>query len=263
MIGWGEARWLMAHHIVACGISRAGSGFAFARRVSQQGVVMACLGGEGRAVVGGRALRFARGSVYRMPANEWAAYWAERTPWTVLWICYAERPPRAPLVVGPTALIDGDGTRLSAYIDALIAESSGAREPSALGHITAMVDLEARRLIGADSGPDDLAPLWRAVEAEPSRDWRLGDLARLANLGEESLRLACQRRTGRSPMAHVAYLRMQRAAVLLADPAATVVRVAEQVGYDNAFAFSTSFKRWMGMAPAVYQGRRKGGLVIG
>jgi AraC-like DNA-binding protein len=258
MTGWGEARWMMAYHIIAVGISRTGPGFAFARRPQQLGVVMACLGGEGRAVVDGRARRFARGDVYRMPADTWHCYWAERTPWTVVWVCYAERRPRVPVVQGEPAVLAGDGTRLAAHVDALVAEVGGRRDQDALGHLAPLIDLEARRLIGAGRGPDDLAAVWRAVEGDPTREWRLGDLARLAGIGAESLRLACQRSTGRSPMAHLAYLRMQRAARLLADPAATVVRVAEQVGYGNAFSFSTAFKHWMGMPPAVYQGRRRG-----
>jgi AraC-like DNA-binding protein len=263
-LGWTEARWLMAHHIVAVGISRARRGFRFANRAGKMATVMACVSGSGWAAVDGGARPFGRGQVYRMPAYAWQAYWAERAPWTVAWVCIAEDPARTPAVPGPTAtVVDGDGSTLVGLLEALRAEAGGARDHAALGHLCALVDLAARRLAGSGRRDDGLDGVWRAVEADPARPWRLGDLARLAGCGVESLRVACAQRTGRSPMAQVTYLRMRRAAILLADPQATVAGVAESVGYGNAFAFSTAFKRWMNMAPAIYQGRRSGAFTVG
>jgi AraC-like DNA-binding protein len=50
--------------------------------------------------------------------------------------------------------------------------------------------------------------------------------------------------------------RMQLAARLLGDDAATVAAVAERVGYDSEAAFSRAFKRAAGVPPASW--RRRG-----
>ena len=248
-IGWNSVRHLMSRHIVSVGMSHAGRGFAFARRTERLSVVMACLGGSGRATVNGQAVPFASGQVYRMPAQTWQAYWVVASPWDLLWICYAEDPARPSAVGGEPAVSPGDATILAGHAFALKAETEHERSHSVYGHLAELIDIGAKRLVGA-AKEDPLAALWSQVEADIAREWTLGDLARLAGRGEESLRLECLKATGYSPMAQVAALRIRRAAVLLAQEGATVTQVAEQVGYANPFAFSTSFKRWMNMSPA-------------
>jgi AraC-like DNA-binding protein len=54
-------------------------------------------------------------------------------------------------------------------------------------------------------------------------------------------------------MRQVAQLRMPHAAVLLASESYSVEEIAHQVGYENAFAFSTAFKRIMGASPSSYR----------
>jgi AraC-like DNA-binding protein len=54
-------------------------------------------------------------------------------------------------------------------------------------------------------------------------------------------------------MKQVAMLRMRHAAVLLAHDAYSVEAVAGRVGYDNPYAFSTAFKRYMGVPPSRYR----------
>ena len=72
----------------------------------------------------------------------------------------------------------------------------------------------------------------------------------------ENLRRLCQRETGRGPMHHLTQLRMQRAAMLLESTAHKIEKIARTVGYANAFAFSTAFKRHMGVSPAAFRVRR-------
>ncbi len=53
-------------------------------------------------------------------------------------------------------------------------------------------------------------------------------------------------------MAHLTWLRMKRAALLLERTDQKISSIAEDVGYQNAFAFSTAFKRVMGTAPHTF-----------
>jgi AraC-like DNA-binding protein len=52
---------------------------------------------------------------------------------------------------------------------------------------------------------------------------------------------------------------MRHAASLLASDFYTIETVAQKVGYDNPFAFSTAFKRVMGVSPSAYRNEQRGG----
>jgi len=261
-LAWSQCRWLMSHHIISVGISVAGPGFAFSRVPPSTAVVMACTAGSGVALTADGFREVTPGSVYCMPAGTRQAYAARTTPWRVTWICYLESDQRPSAVPGPPAAHRGDAKGLETLVLALLGEVHGAADPAMLGHYAALVDLHARRLATA-VGRDPLRAVWAAVEADLARPWRLGDLARLAGMGVEALRLASLASTRHSPMQHLTHLRMHRAALDLAGGDALVGAIALRVGYDNAFAFSTAFKRCLGMAPAVYRGHRRGHIAVG
>lgn len=52
------------------------------------------------------------------------------------------------------------------------------------------------------------------------------------------------------------WLRMRRAAELLQTTDAKIEAIAREVGYQNPFVFSTTFKRCLGWSPSEYPGRR-------
>ena len=51
----------------------------------------------------------------------------------------------------------------------------------------------------------------------------------------------------------VTWLRLQRATTLLGAARGSIGDIAAAVGYDNAFAFSTAFKRLHGLPPSVWR----------
>jgi AraC-like DNA-binding protein len=104
--------------------------------------------------------------------------------------------------------------------------------------------------------PDQLRVLWERVESRLAEPWTLEKLAQEAGYSREHLRRLCHRQLGRSPMHQVTYLRMRRAAELLATTELTVEAVAHQVGYHNPFVFSNAFTRWIGWRPSEYRRQR-------
>jgi AraC-like DNA-binding protein len=50
---------------------------------------------------------------------------------------------------------------------------------------------------------------------------------------------------------------MRRAAELLVEGASKIESIATQVGYQNPYVFSATFKRVMGWSPSEYPTRRK------
>jgi AraC-like DNA-binding protein len=74
-------------------------------------------------------------------------------------------------------------------------------------------------------------------------------MAGCAGMSQESLRRLCLRQVGRPPLSHLTRLRMNTAVDMLCHTPEKVASVAARMGYGDAFAFSTAFKRVMGMSP--------------
>jgi transcriptional regulator GlxA family with amidase domain len=135
----------------------------------------------------------------------------------------------------------------------------GVAEPALLHQWAHLAHAYAQRILEPDTagGADSrLRALWERVDAHLPHPWTVDELAHAAGTSGEHLRRLCRSQIGRSPMRHVAFLRMRRAAALLSTQSYTVEAVAQQVGYENPFAFSTAFKRHFGLSPSDYRGER-------
>jgi len=94
-----------------------------------------------------------------------------------------------------------------------------------------------------------VGPALRAMHDAPDRPWTLATLAREAGVSRTTLATRFTRLVGTPPLTYLTDWRMTLAADLLADTTATVAAVARQVGYADAFGFSTAFKRSHGISP--------------
>ena len=101
--------------------------------------------------------------------------------------------------------------------------------------------------------------LWEKAAGSLDQDWTLDKLALEARCCGDALRRRCQQQLGRSPMQHLTYLRLRRAAELLITTDHKVEYIASQVGYNDAFAFSAMFKKWTGCPPKEFREQRKPG----
>lgn len=85
--------------------------------------------------------------------------------------------------------------------------------------------------------------------------WTVGTLARSVNVSRASLAERFRAGVGRPPMEYLTRWRLTVAADLLLDPGRSIASVAREVGYENAFAFSTAFKRHTGATPSDFRRR--------
>ena len=232
--------------VTLCGLSEARHGFSFVRQGWGSTQILICVGGAGEVLVDGRWQPCGPGMAYLTPPDALHAY---RCPkggaWQIAWAIY--NPTRPPIIGPQPRLAAADGDGLHAAIHGLHREAVGPAGPAELTAWAGLVDLLARR---ATEGEDRLAALWRAVSDDPARPWSLPGLAKLAGVGPERLRRLCVARTGHPPMEEVTRLRMRHAALLLAGGRLSVSAVATAVGYANAFAFSTAFRRNHGEPPS-------------
>lgn len=96
----------------------------------------------------------------------------------------------------------------------------------------------------------------QCMHTEPAAPWTVENLARAINTSRASLAARFRSGVGEPPMSYLARWRLTVAGDLLHSEDATVAEVARRVGYTNAFAFSTAFKRQVGATPSEFRRRR-------
>ena len=122
-----------------------------------------------------------------------------------------------------------------------------------MNHWVELIEMLIGRVLQPYRSDDRLWHLWAEVDADVARPWTLEDLGRVACLSGEHLRRLTRKQFGRSPMEHVTWLRMRKAAALLASTPHKIETIGRAVGYENPFAFSTAFKRCTGKSPSEYR----------
>ncbi|WNI21263.1 AraC family transcriptional regulator [Streptomyces sp. ITFR-16] len=168
-----------------------------------------------------------------------------------------------PLVVLPA------GTRSSALTD-LLGHEIARDEPGQSVVLDRLLDLlliDALRTWFSRPGAE--APAWyramgdpvvgkalRLLQNDPAHPWTVAALAAGTGVSRAGLARRFTELVGEPPMAYLTGWRLAVAADLLRETDATVEAVARKVGYSQAFAFSTAFKRVRGVSPQEY---RRGG----
>lgn len=248
---------LSEHGLRLVGRSIARHGFRFVRPRPTFGQVLACVAGEGRVLVDGQWRSCGAGEAYVTPPGRPHAYEAVRGKrWELAWALLAHTP-RSPLAhVESPRLERCDTAALRAAIVGLYGECAGPADLSLMRQWAGLVFMQARRVAAPGDTTSRLAPLWEAVDADLARAWNVARLAELAGVSGEHLRRLCVDQHGCSPMRYVARLRLHRAAAFLATTPWPIADVARAVGYDNAFAFSTAFRRQFGETPSKYRAAR-------
>ncbi len=96
------------------------------------------------------------------------------------------------------------------------------------------------------------------MHERPVEPWTVAALARSAGMSRSAFAARFKAVLGLSPLAYLTRWRMQRAAELLADRAATTAAIASAVGYVTHSAFVKAFKRHTGDTPGAYRRRSRG-----
>lgn len=251
---------LGAHRIARLGIHHAVVPYRRVRVRPGGSFVMACFEGEGRVLLDGCWQTIRAGTICMAPPRVLNSFHAVRgRRWGFAWVRFEEPPPVSPLVgAGSPLRVRGDAQAMLRILEGLRAESTGLRDARALHHWIELLVVQVRRLTQPWHVNDRLWALWEFVGKNLAAEWSLATLARQCHYSPEQLRRLCLRELGRSPMQHLAYMRMQRAQELLESTSDKLEVIAEAVGYDGALVFSRAFKRWVGCNPSDYRGQSVG-----
>jgi len=219
---------------------------------------LACFSGEGRVLVDGRWVRCRKGTAVLLPPGTLQAFHTSHGRiWEICWVRYQERAGQRPLATAQTPVISRyDPEPLRLAILGLHRECIAGATPAALEHWAMLVHHYVVQF-AAPAGLDErLWRLWDKVSRSLAEPWTLADMSRETHLSEKQLQRLCRKQLGRTPRQQLIWLRMRRAADLLVARNMKIETIAAQVGYENPFVFSTTFKQVMGWPPSEYPSRR-------
>lgn len=232
---------------VAESINRAGAYF------------VASLEGVGSVHTGEGWKTLEAGKACVLPAQRGDAFEVGRSEgWHVAWVRFPGSEGAAPMV-GPH-IGAYDGLLLMQAIEGLHAEVSAGRSEVAMAHHwVELIYGYVQRFVAPLHTDERVWRVWGMVEANLREPWTLEEIAATAQMSAENFRRLCLKVLGRSPMKHLTYLRMRMAAEMLTTTDDKVETVARSVGYDNPFAFSNAFLKWIGVRPSEHRAEGKRG----
>jgi len=91
------------------------------------------------------------------------------------------------------------------------------------------------------------------LHQRPAHPWSLEELAKEVGMSRSMLAERFSHFVGVPPIQYLAKWRIQLAAALLRTNRSGLAEIAERVGYGSEAALSRAFKRWVGVAPALYR----------
>ncbi len=116
----------------------------------------------------------------------------------------------------------------------------------------------ARQWRGVDTGiqvPERLLAVHRLIAAVPSQTVTLEEFSAMAGMSPSHFSAQFRKTFGLAPMECLIQHRMHRAAHLLSDKNLTISEIARQVGYEDAFHFSKTFRKHFGASPRAMRQR--------
>jgi AraC-like DNA-binding protein len=236
------------------GISTAPIGFAFERHNPTHFQFLACLHGEGDVLMDDQLRPCSQNHAYLTPAIAHHAYLAtQKQPWEVCWVVYETNHWRELLGLNKPVLCEVQTQPIHAAIGCLHTEAVGPADQSLMRQWVLLIDQLVQRACKPWQSPSRLWQLWQAVDSNLAHAWDNDTLAEMLGMSNEHLRRLCQQEIGHAPMQQVTKLRMQRAAHLLRSTPMSITQIASLVGYENAFAFSTAFKRFFALNPSTFR----------
>lgn len=98
-----------------------------------------------------------------------------------------------------------------------------------------------------------ITSLLSMIDDSPQTRWTVRELSRAAGLSRAAFTRRFTAAAGRSPMAYLIGVRLDRAARLLRETEAPLASIARQVGYATEFSFAGAFRREYGVAPGRFR----------
>ncbi len=230
-------------------------------------LMVTTLSGTGYVKAGAEIHRLGRGDIVLIApdtAQEYG-YLDEDSGWANVWVHFRPRPHWLDWLAWPQlsrgVMLARTGESFAPIEAELMRMVEVSRSPLRLRFDAAFNSLE-RVLIAVD----DLNPMqgerqidrriraaMEIVGARLAEPMDIAGLGQAVGLSRSRFTLLFTEQTGLSPQAYIEFTRLARAAQMLQSSSWSVAQVAEDVGFANAYYFSTRFRRRYGMPPSAYR----------
>jgi len=106
---------------------------------------------------------------------------------------------------------------------------------------------------GAASQDPVIGKALRLMHSQPTENWTVASLADAVSLSRAGFAQKFKLALGSPPLHYLTTLRMAKAMDLLANTDQSLTAIALAVGYQDAFGFSKSFKKKVGLSPSAFR----------
>lgn len=232
-------------------------------------MLVTTVAGEGYVKAEATTCTLRRGDMLLVAPNTPQEYGfrAENSHWSNIWVHFQPRPHWHPWLAWPQVsrgvmLLPGF-TRLEEIEAELRLMTEVSHGPARLRQDAAMNRLERVLLLADELNPCQIYTVLdrrikRALEivgerlAEPLT---VAGLGKSVGLSRSRFSVLFNKNLNISPQAFIEFERLARAAQLLQSSSWSVTQISEEVGFPNAFYFSTRFRLRYGAPPTVYRNR--------
>lgn len=246
---------LNQHKIAHCGIARTTQPDEVARTPLTGPAFLACLEGAGGVRLGNEWVELTEGEAcLQRPISGHRLRSTNDEAWTFCWVVYRDSSKtisQASVHAPMRGAFSAEPLRHA--IEGLHAEASNQRRLSIMQAWADLIQSYVRTFTEPFNSNDRLQIVWSKVQSDLKEPWSVDRLASMVGLSREHLRRVALESLGRTPMQHVTFLRMRKAAGILSNSEASIAEVAEEVGYSTANAFSDVFLRVTGLRPSAYR----------
>ncbi len=265
-------RFLPLHHpssgglresgMLLAGISELSPPYEVGRLRPNYHVVLATLQGKGVLISEQGKNLLSPGSVAVLPAQTSYRYTISGKKWKILWFHLADTAPWAAVADQGLQVRRWHWIRpLETVMEGFLTEAMQVSQWGAQGseYFAQLIALYLKREFAPTEDPRTLEmrrrlnALWNSVRSDLRRPWQVRDLAKAFHASPVHLHRLAVKYGGVRPKEMVTRLRMQEACELLRGHDLSVQQVAERIGYENAFAFSTAFRRHTKLSPRAFR----------
>lgn len=246
---------LAEHQIAHLGLAEARWPYRVIRTEQSGTYFIACTEGSGRIMIDGHWRTCGAGQACLLPPGVMNAFEARRRgTWRFAWVRYAQPKQQKPIATASVpVLAPFNGVALEHAIHGLWEECRHGISPATQQDWARVIQTYVLKFAQPRRMDDRLWNLWLKVSATLGEPWSIERMSHEAHMSGEHLRRMCQREFGRSPMQQVSHLRLERAAHLLKTTSLKIETISHQIGYQNPFVFSNTFKTWSGYRPSEYR----------
>lgn len=241
------------------GISTLQEQYVITRCLPDLNNLLITLSGRGKFKVGELEGSCVKDSVLLMPAGipfHYEIYGDE--PWEIVWLLLPNSPGWREFPGTPKLFETGYGQQVRTLMSQLEQERCFRPEEShrMCQLVTEQLQLVLKRILRSQQSVSlntQLAKVFAHVELSLDQPWTVEKIADKAFLSRATAQRHCSQLYGMGIKQKVAELRFNRAAALLKMTRYSIEAIAHQVGFDEAFNFSTRFKQRFGVTPSAYR----------